>query len=107
MAGKKFGVVVAVKVPGSYHALNADEQAVPGTIMAKLAPKYAGKVEIVRRLWTSAFTAEVSDLFFVEADDMLDMHNFTQELTRMEAEGGDPDRFGHEVRVWAGVNPDA
>ena len=107
MAGKKFGVVVAVKVPGSYHALPPEEQAIPGNIMARLAPKYAGKVEIVRRLWTSAFTSEVSDLFIVEADDMLDMHNFTQELTRLEADTGDPDRFGSEVRIWAGVNPDA
>lgn len=107
MPGKKFGLVVAVKVPGSYHAMSADEQAIPGTIFAKLAPKYAGRVDIVRRLWTSAFTAEVSDLFIVEADDMMDVHDFTQELTRLEAEGGDPDRFGVEVKVWAGVNPDA
>jgi hypothetical protein len=107
MAGKKFGVVVAVKVPASYHTLTEEEQAIPGNAMAKLAPKYSGKVDIVRRLWTSAFTAEVSDLFIVEADDMMDIHNFTQELTRLEAAGGDPDRFGTEVRVWAGVNPDA
>ena len=107
MAGKKFGLVVAVKVPASYHSLSADEQAVPGLAMARLAPKYAGKVDIIRRFWTSAFTAEVSDLFIVEADDMMDVHNFTQELTRLEAEGGDPDRFGVEVKVWAGVNPDA
>ena len=107
MAGKKFGLVVAVKVPASYHALPADEQAIPGLAMAQLAPKYAGKVEIIRRLWTSSFTSEVSDIFVVECDDLMDAHNFTQDLTRLEAEGGDPDRFGVEVKVWAGVNPDA
>ena len=107
MAGKRFGVVVAVKVPGSYHALPADEQAVPGMLMAQLAPKYAGKVDFVRRLWTRAFTADVTDVFVVEADDMMDVHNFTQDLHRLESEGGDPDRFGIEVAVWAGVNPDA
>ena len=98
MAGKKFGLVIAVKVPASYHALTAEEQAVPGQVMAQLAPKYAGKVDILRRLWTSAFTAEVSDVFIVEADDMMEVHNFTQDLTRLEAEGGDPNRFGVEVR---------
>src|SRR5437762_11992008 len=106
-AGKKFGLVVAVKVPASYQHLPQEEQEIPGKIMAKLGPKYAGKVEISRRFWTSAFTAEVSDVFVVDCDDMMDAHNFVQDLTRLEAESGDPDRFGVEVKVWAGVNPDA
>src|SRR4051812_369548 len=107
MAGKRFGLVVAVKVPASYHTLSEEEQAEPGKAMAALNAKYAGKVSIVRRLWTSSFTTEVSDVFIVECDDLMDAHDFTQELTRLEAKGGDPDRFGVEVKVWAGVNPDA
>jgi hypothetical protein len=107
MAGKKFGIVIAAKVPGSYHTLPEADQAIPGQAMAELGPKYAGKVEFVRRLWTSAFTAEISDVFLIECDDMLDAHSFTQDLTRLLAKGGDPDRFGVDVKIWAGVNPDA
>ena len=61
----------------------------------------------MRRLWTSAFTTEVSDVFLVECDEMMDAHNYMQDLTRLLARGGDPDRFGADVKIWAGVNPDA
>jgi hypothetical protein len=107
MAGKKFGLVIGAKVPGSYHTLPAADQAIPGAAMEELGPKYAGKVDIVRRLWTSAFTTEVSDVFLVECDDLMDAHNYIQDLTRLLARGGDPDRFGTDVKIWAGVNPDA
>ena len=107
MAGKKFGVVIGAKVPGSYHTLPASDQALPGEAMQQLGPKYAGMVEFVRRLWTRAFTAEVTDVFLIECDDMLDAHNYVDDLTRALAKGGDPDRFGVDVKIWAGVNPDA
>ena len=63
----------------------------------------AGKAGFVRRLWTSAFTTEVSDVFLVECDDLLDAHNYMQNLRRLLANGGDPDRFGIHVRICAGV----
>jgi hypothetical protein len=107
MAGKKFGFVIAAKVPGSYQSRSEADQAVPGKAMEELGLKYAGKVDFVRRLWTGAFTAEVTDVFLVECDDALDAHNYMQDLTRLLAKGGDPDRFGLDVKIWAGVNPDA
>jgi hypothetical protein len=107
MAGKKYGVVMAAKVPGSYFALSEDEQAIPGKVMEAMAPAYAGKVELLRRLWTSAFTTEVSDVFYIECDDLMDLHRFQQELTQRLAEKGNPERFGVDVKVWVGVNPDA
>jgi hypothetical protein len=108
MAGRKFGFVLAEKVPGSYFALPESEREAPGKAFEALLTKYAGKVEIVRRYWTRAFTSEVSDVFVIECDDMMDMHNMVQELNEMMgASGGDPERFGKEVSIWAGVNPDA
>ena len=108
MAGKKFGFVMAVKVPASYFALPESEREEPGRVFASLLAKYAGKVDLVRRYWTSAFTTEVSDVFVVECDDVMDMHNLTQELNQMMgATGADPDRFGRDVSIWVGVNPDA
>ena len=107
MAGKKFGVVIGAKVPGSYHTLGESDQAIPGKAMEELGPKYAGKVDFVRRLWTGAFTTEVSDVFLVECDDIMDAHNYMQDLTRLLAKGGDPERFGTDVKIWVGVNPDA
>src|SRR3954470_10833444 len=100
MAGKKFGLVVAVKVPSSYHALPRDDQAVPFQAMQQITKQYEGKVDIIRRLWTRSFTTEVTDVFVVDCDDLMDAHNFTQDLRRLEAEGGDPDRFGVEVSIW-------
>jgi hypothetical protein len=107
MAGKKFGVVIGAKVPGSYHTLSESDQAIPGKAFDELGAKYAGKVEFVRRLWTGAFTTEVSDVFLIECDEMSDAHNYMQDLTRLLAKGGDPDRFGTDVKIWVGVNPDA
>ncbi len=107
MAGKKFGVVVEAKVPGTYFALSSEEQALPGKVMEQLGLKYAGKVDILRRFWTSSFTTEVSDVFVLECDDLMDAHNFQQELTQMLAQKGDPERFGKDIRIVVGVNPDA
>lgn len=108
VAGKKFGFVMAEKVPGSYFSLSEAERDEPGRVFETLLGKYAGKVELVRRYWTRSFSAEVTDVFVMECDDMMDMHNLTQELHEMMgASGLDPDRFGKEVSIWAGVNPDA
>jgi hypothetical protein len=108
MAGKKFGFVMAAKVPGSYFALSDSEREEPGKVFETLLTKYSGKVDLVRRYWTSAFTTEVTDVFLMECDDMMDMHNLVQELNQMMgASGKDPDRFGKEVTIWVGVNPDA
>ena len=90
------------KVPA---ALNFQMESLTGSDVD--LSKYAGKVEFVRRLWTSAFTTEVTDVFLVECDDMMDAHRYVQDLTRLLAKGGDPDRFGTDVKIWAGVNPDA
>jgi hypothetical protein len=107
MAGKKYGFIMAAKVPGSYFALPESERELPGKVFETLTQKYAGKVDFVRRYWTSAFTAEVSDVFVAECDDVGDMHALMQELNQMMAQGGDPDRFGKDVSIWVGVNPDA
>ena len=108
MPGKKYGFVVAAKVPASYFALPESEREVPGKAFEAVLAKYAGKVDMVRRYWTSAFTTEVSDVFILECDDVMDAHNLMQELNQsMAGAGGDPDRFGKEVSIWAGVNPDA
>ena len=107
MAGRKYGIVMAAKVPGSYFALSQDEQEAPGKVFEDLMARYAGKVDLVRRYWTSTFSAEVSDVFVLECDDLMDAHNFNQEMTQLMAQGGDPDRFGETVAIWAGVNPDA
>ena len=108
MAGRKYGMVMAAKVPSSYHTLPQSEQDIPGKVFEELLQKYAGKVDFVRRYWTSAFTADVSDVFVFECDDLMDAHNLTQDMTKaMGAAGGDPDRFGETVVIWVGVNPDA
>jgi hypothetical protein len=107
MAGKKFGFVMAAKVPGSYFALPQSEREEPGKVFEALLTKYAGKVDLVRRYWTSAFSAEVSDVFVMECDDVMEMHNLVQELNQMGSSGGDPERFGKDVSIWVGVNPDA
>lgn len=107
MAGRKFGVIMAAKVPGSYFALPAAERDEPGKAFEQLVGKYAGKIDFVRRYWTSAFTTEVSDVFVVECDDLMELHNMSQELTQLLAKGGDPERFGKDVSIWVGVNPDA
>jgi hypothetical protein len=107
MAGKKFGMIVAAKVPGSYHAMSESEQELPGKAFEEVMGKYGAKVEFVRRYWTSTFTADVSDVFIFEFDDLMDAHNFNQDLTKAMAKTGDPDRYGETVVIWVGVNPDA
>ncbi len=106
MAGKKYGVIMAAKVPGSYFTLSKEQQEAPGAAIGQLMQKYAGKVDLVRRYWTSAFTAEVSDVFVMECDDLMDAHNLMQESTQLMAKSGDPDRFGETKVLWVGVNPD-
>jgi hypothetical protein len=69
--------------------------------------KYSGKVDLLRRYWTSAFSAEATDVFVLECDDLMEAHNFQQDATRLLAEGGDPDRFGITVNIYVGINPDA
>jgi arginine/lysine/ornithine decarboxylase len=107
MAGRKYGMVMAAKVPGSYHALPESEQEIPGKAFDEVFQKHAGKIDFVRRYWTSAFSADVSDVFVFECDDLMDAHNFNQDLTKAMAKEGDPDRFGETVVIWVGVNPDA
>jgi hypothetical protein len=108
MAGKKYGFVLAEKVPASYFALSEAEREAPGKAFEVLLTKYAGKVDLVRRYWTRAFNAEVSDVFVMECDDMMDMHNLIEDVHKaLGADGNDPDRFGKDVTIWVGVNPDA
>ena len=107
MAGKKYGVVMAAKVPGSYFALPENEQKEPGKVFEDLIKKYDGKVDFLRRYWTSAFNTEVSDVFVMECDDPMDVHNLMQEMTHRLARNGDPERFGVDIKTWFGVNPDS
>ena len=98
---------MAARVPGSYFSLPQAEQEAPGKVFEELMAKYAGKVDLVRRYWTSAFSADVSDVFVFECDDLMEAHNFNQDLTALLSKGGDPERFGETVSIWVGVNPDA
>lgn len=107
MAGKKYGIVMGARVPGSYFTLSKEEQEEPGKVFEQLMAKYGGKVDIVRRYWTSAFSADVTDVFVMECDDLMDAHNMTQEMNTLMARNGDPERFGETVVIWVGVNPDA
>ena len=107
MAGRKYGVVVQAKVGGSYHALPKAEQEIPGHVFEDLMAKYAGKVELVRRYWTGAFNADVTDVLLFECSDPGDFHEFHQELISRFAENGDPNRFGEDVEITLGINPDA
>jgi hypothetical protein len=107
MAGRKFGIIMAARVPGSYHSLPKSEQEQPGEVFEKLMKKYDGKIDLIRRYWTSAFTADATDVFVMECDDLMEAHNWTQDMTSMLAEGGDPERFGETVQIIVGVNPDA
>lgn len=108
MAGKKYGVVIYAKTPANYQAMSAAEKAKPGKAFQQTLKKYAGKVDVVRRYWTSAFTHEASDVFVMECDDPMVMHTFQEDLDRaMAAGGGDPNRFGTTVHVTFGINPDA
>jgi hypothetical protein len=107
VAGKKYGVVVQAKVKGAYFTLSEQEQNIPGEVFGELMPKYAGKIDMVRRYWTRAFNAGVTDVLIFECDDPADFHAFMEDLTRRMAASGDPDRFGEDVSITFGINPDA
>ncbi len=108
MAGKKYGVITYARTPANYQAMSAAERAKAGKAFEKTLKKYAGKVDMVRRYWTSAFTHEASDIFIMECDDPMVMHAFQEDLDRAFAStGGDPSRFGTTVHVTFGINPDA
>jgi hypothetical protein len=107
MAGKKYGAVLQAKVKGAYFTLSEQEQNIPGEVFGQLMQKYAGKVELVRRYWTRAFSSDVTDVLIFEFDDPADFHAYMEELMRGMAASGDPDRFGEDVSVTFGINPDA
>lgn len=108
MAGRKYGVIIYAKTPPNYQALSAAEKAKPGKAFEQTLKKYGGKVDVVRRYWTSAFTHEASDVFVMECDDPMVMQAFQEDLDRaMSRAGGDASRFGTTVHVTFGINPDA
>jgi hypothetical protein len=108
MAGRKYGAIIYAKTPANYQALSDAEKAKPGKAFEQTLKKYAGKVDAIRRYWTSAFTHEATDVFVFECDDPADMHAFQEDLDRAFAKlGGDPSRFGSTVHVTFGINPDA
>jgi hypothetical protein len=108
MAGRKYAVVLYARTPPSYHALSDAEKAKPGRAFEATLKKFSGRVDAVRRYWTSAFTQESSDIFILEADDPMDLHTFQEDLDKAFAKlGGDPARFGSTVHVSFGINPDA
>lgn len=107
MAGKKYGAVLQAKVKGAYFTLSEQEQNLPGEAFGELMQKYAGRVELVRRYWARAFNAAVTDVLIFECDDPADFHSFSEELTRRLAAGGNPDRYGEDVSITFGINPDA
>jgi len=108
MAGRKYGVILYARTPANYQSMSAAERAKPGKAFEQTLKQYAGKVDMLRRYWTSAFTSESSDVFIMECDDPADMHAFQEDLDRAMARGGtDPSRFGSTVHVTFGLNPDA
>jgi hypothetical protein len=107
MAGRKYGAILQAKVKGAYFTLSEQEQKLPGEVFGELMQKYNGKVEIVRRYWTRAFNANVTDVLVFEFDDPAEFHAFSEELTRRMATGGDPDRYGDDITLTFGINPDA
>jgi hypothetical protein len=107
MAGRKYGAVIQARVKGAYFSLPQKDQDLPGEVFGELMQKYAGKIDLVRRYWTRAFNAQVTDVLVFECDDPADFHAFSEDLTRMMAAGGDPERFGQDVSVTFGINPDA
>jgi hypothetical protein len=109
MAGRKYGFIMYAKTPPAYAAMSAAERAKPGKTIEATLKKYAGKVDVVRRYWTSVFTNEASDVLVFECDDPAVMHGFKEELegALAKAGGADPTRFGSTVHVTCGLNPDA
>ena len=108
MAGRKYGVVIFAKTPPTYAGLSEAEKAKPGKAFEATLKKHAGKVDVLRRYWTGAFSHEASDIFVIEGDDPMDIHNFQEDLDKAFAKiGGDPARFGSTVHASFGINPDA
>lgn len=108
MAGRQYGIVIFAKTPPAYAGLSDAEKAKPGKALEQVLKKYAGKVDIVRRYWTSVFTHESSDIFVAEGDDPMVLHAFQEDLDKAFARiGGDPARFGVTVHQSFGINPDA
>jgi alkanesulfonate monooxygenase SsuD/methylene tetrahydromethanopterin reductase-like flavin-dependent oxidoreductase (luciferase family) len=108
MAGRKYGVVIYAKTPANFATLSAAEKVKPGKAFDEVLKKYRGKIDLVRRYWTSTFTHESSDVFVMECDDPSVMHAFNEDLDRaMARAGGDPSRYGSTVHVTFGINPDA
>jgi hypothetical protein len=110
MAGRKYGWIIYAKTGAAYAGMSAAEKAKPGKAMETVARKYAGKVDMVRRYWTGAFTQESTDVFVYECDDPAVMHAFNEDLNAAFAKAagaGDPNRFGSTVHVSFGLNPDA
>jgi hypothetical protein len=108
MAGRKYGVIMYARTPANYQAMSAAERAKPGKAFETVLKQYAGKVDLLRRYWTSTFTTESSDVFVMECDDPAVMHAFQEDLDKAMAKGGgDPSRFGVTVHVTFGINPDA
>ena len=107
MAGRKNGVIIYAKTPPAYQQLSAAEKAKPGKAIEQTLKKYAGKIDMVRRYWTSTFTNEATDVIVMECDDPMDAHQFQEDLSAAMGRGGDPTRFGTTVHVTFGINPDA
>jgi hypothetical protein len=109
MAGRKYGAILYARTPANYQALSAAERAKPGRAFEQVLKQYAGRVDLLRRYWTSAFTHEASDVFVMECDDPMDIHTFQEDLDRAlaKAAGGDATRYGGTVHVTFGINPDA
>lgn len=109
MAGKKYGVVVFAKTPDTYAGMPDADKAKAGKAMEQTLKKHAGKVDIVRRYWTGAFTREATDIFVFEGDSPEDLHAFQEDLDKafFKAAAGDPGRYGTTVHQAFGINPDA
>ena len=109
MPGRKYGAVIFAKTPPAYHAMSKAEQAKAGKAIEQALKAYAGKVDMVRHYWTSAFSSDVSDVVLLEADEPIDIHGFQGELEGLlvKASGGDGSKFGSTVDLIFGINPDA
>jgi hypothetical protein len=110
MAGRKYGVIIYAKTPAGFHGMSAAEQAKPGKAIQQVLQKYAGRVDQLRRYWTSAFTNEASDVIVMECDDPADAHEIQQEISAALAKAagsGDANKYGATVHVTFGINPDA
>jgi hypothetical protein len=101
-------MIIYARTPPGFAGLSEAEKARPGRAFDQTLKKYAGKVDLIRRYWTSAFTHESSDIFIMECDDPMVAHAFQEDLAKAFARiGGDPARFGATVHASFGINPDA